>query len=393
VGHASQLPKAGDFFTTYIGRNPILVTRGVDSEIRAFFNKCPHRGAMLCIEERGSASQGFSCPYHGWYFDSTGRLAGVPFRGAYERDLRGDPMFSLFSVPRMEVYRGFIFVSLALNGQSLRQHLGPMVRVIDNLVDRAPGGEIELDAGVHRYAYHGNWKFQLENVVDGYHPPFTHASTLGEGGQQLQRSYAASGYEMVVPSESLYETGIGKLDQAETHVFPNGHSYLTNPAGDHRSGKVVDQYWEALRDRLGAEQVELVRSNMILNAAFYPNLVVRVTDNEHIRVARPVSVDYTEVYVWPVRLKGAPRELATGIVQHSNIHTSATSFIQTDDLELFERCQRGMQACSPEWVYFGRGLKMEREGKGDGELVGQGTWEGPFRAQFEAWRSLMVAEK
>ncbi len=129
---------------------------------------------------------------------------------------------------------------------------------------------------------------------------------------------------------------------------------------------------------------------MVLNAALYPNLILRVTDNQHIRVARPVSVDYTEVYVWPITFKGAPEEMSTGIVQHSNVHTSATSFVQTDDLELFERCQQGMQARQPEWVYFRRGFEMEKPGQAPGELRGRGTWEGPFRSQLAAWRALMA---
>ncbi|MEC9342076.1 MAG: aromatic-ring-hydroxylating dioxygenase subunit alpha, partial [Pseudomonadota bacterium] len=93
--------------------------------------------------------------------------------------------------------------------------------------------------------------------------------------------------------------------------------------------------------------------------------------------------------VWPIRLEGAPAELTRGIVRHSNIHTSATSVIQTDDLEVFARCQEGMQAHRPEWIYLGRGFGREEPGPDPGVVSGPGSWEHPFRAQFRYWRRLM----
>ena len=58
---------------------------------------------------------------------------------------------------------------------------------IDDLVNRAPDGEILLDAGQHRYFFRGNWKLQVENVLDSYHVPFSHASTVNKKGEQFSR--------------------------------------------------------------------------------------------------------------------------------------------------------------------------------------------------------------
>src|SRR5262249_60863356 len=77
--------------------------------------------------------------------------------------------------------------SLAATGLSSEDHIGPMKRNIDDLVDRAPDGELALDAGMHRYAYAGNWKLQVENVLDSYHVPFGHASTVNKQGVQFAR--------------------------------------------------------------------------------------------------------------------------------------------------------------------------------------------------------------
>ena len=72
----------------------------------------------------------------------------------------------LARAPRVGEYRGFVFASLAPNGPSFEDHIGPMKGNIDDLVDRAPDGTLALDAGMHRYVYNGNWKLQVENVLE-----------------------------------------------------------------------------------------------------------------------------------------------------------------------------------------------------------------------------------
>ena len=73
VAHESEIPSRGDYLVYQIGEESIILVRGRDHEIRAFFNVCRHRGSHICLEERGNAGK-LVCPYHAWTYDLDGRL-------------------------------------------------------------------------------------------------------------------------------------------------------------------------------------------------------------------------------------------------------------------------------------------------------------------------------
>ena len=75
--HESQIPRPGDFLTTYMGEDPVLVMRDSDGRVGAFLNICRHRGNRLCRADAGNAAT-FTCAYHGWTYRDDGQLVGVP---------------------------------------------------------------------------------------------------------------------------------------------------------------------------------------------------------------------------------------------------------------------------------------------------------------------------
>jgi phenylpropionate dioxygenase-like ring-hydroxylating dioxygenase large terminal subunit len=161
------------------------MVRHRDGSLQVLLNRCTHRGAKVVNERCGHAPR-MTCLYHGWTFDTDGTLVGVPVPEGCAADFdKGG--FALARAPRTGEYRGFVFASLAASGPSFEDHIGPMKSNIDDLVDRAPDGALAFDAGMHRYVYNGNWKLQVENVLDSYHVPFGHASTVNKQGVQFAR--------------------------------------------------------------------------------------------------------------------------------------------------------------------------------------------------------------
>ena len=401
VGHESQIPDPGDYLTTTMGSLAVVVTRHRDGEIHVLRNRCAHRGAVLCPLEKGH-TKFFRCAYHGWSYATDGELVGVPLRTGFpaDFDLKAS-LLRMAPAPCIDSYRGFIFASFDPDAAPLVDHLGPLLASIDDIVDRAPDGDIALDSGVHKYRYAGNWKLQVENSVDGYHAAFAHESTTGPDGRQFTRRasektgasmYAEDG-KYVDPHTRLYDLDAvtPRVDAKGVWIFDHGHGY-GGPMPDLDAAAKADPVFLAYRAALEARHGP-ARTGEILtpdrhNSVIYPNLVIQAM-NFHIRVIRPVAVDLTEVFIYPVRFKGAPDEMNRQQVRYLNVTHAAASLIQTDDLEIMERCQHGLADHASQWVYFNRGLGEEVPDPARGGETGKGTCELMMRNYYDAWLGYM----
>ena len=371
VGHETEVAAPGDYKTLYLGRQPAILTRHEDGNVYVLLNRCMHRGSVVCREDQGNSSY-FRCVYHGWTYNNRGDLIGVPYRAGYG-DGFNEADFALLKAPRTASYRGFVFASLSPSGESLEQHLGKAAEYIDLCVDRAPDGEIEVRSGVEKYAYPGNWKFQIENWLDGYHPNFTHQSAFDI---RRKRTGAKPGsFEGSAGCTRSLERGHGVLDYSGTRT---GYQVAV--------AREFPDYMRALEARLGAEQAREVMARDIQLLVF-PNLFFQ-EDRQHFRIVRPVAVDRTEVYAYPYTLKGAPDEANDRMVRSLAWWASSAGFGQPDDLDVFTRCQEGLQVTGAEWLVFSRGLQREQR-QPDGGITGDVTDEGPQRGIYREWKRLM----
>ena len=382
VGHEAEVPDPGDFKQGWIGRQSVLLIRGEDREVRVLMNRCAHRAATLCQTYRGNARV-LRCAYHGWSYGCDGRLRGMPYADGYGPNLDKD-QWSLTSPPRVDRYRGFVFASVACEGVSLVEHLGrPVMEQLDLFCDLSPQGELLACSGTNKYGYDANWKLQMENSIDGYHPNFAHQAFF----QVIQQRTGAR-IDLFAGNSACRTRDLGR-----------GHSMLEYPAlnlasPDARPSELLkrsawgERYWDDMVAGHGERRAEEVIRSGGTHMHVFPNLVVL---QNQLRTIRPVNVDRTEVLLSPVLLAGAPDELnAERLRAHETFYGPAGGGVP-DDIEMFIRVRAGLECRVDPWLRFERGLHREKT-DADGTRYGQMTDEVPQRAMWRHWKRLMTGE-
>lgn len=170
VGHTSEIPKAGDFYTLRIDKDPLIVLRGRDGKVQVLANVCQHRG-MILAEGRGNMRR-LSCPLHAWTYDLEGKLISAP--GLTEQGAEG-PDLSKICVPkiRTEVWEGFIFATFDETLAPIGERLGKLAGQLKNyrMADLRGADPLGLEE------FDWNWKMFHDEC---YHCMFLHSSSWGD---------------------------------------------------------------------------------------------------------------------------------------------------------------------------------------------------------------------
>ena len=383
IGHESEVRNSGDFKTSFIGRRPVVMSRDEHGEIHVFFNRCRHRGSVVCREERGSVKR-FQCQYHGWVYGLNGTLQGVAkHKGGYPDDLDKSRL-GLMAVPRVEIYRGLVFANMDANAITFTAYLGAAKPFLDIHLDRAPDGEVEVVHGAHRTEYRGNWKFQAENSTDGYHGDTVHESFFKLVAEFGNKSGQHGAYTQGDLDEIFAHRMTGR-----TLGFENGHGIWESPlspdaADNMRAGPFAD-YVDWLEGKYGTQSMHEMLNAM--NLLIFPSLAVL---HGQFRVIRPISVDRTEVAMHFFKLKGASEAYNNFRLSGYQRFFGPASFGSPDDVEIFAFNQTGLQAEEVEWLLLSRGMARETSDK-LGVRVAESTDETPQRAFHRAWRAHMGA--
>jgi phenylpropionate dioxygenase-like ring-hydroxylating dioxygenase large terminal subunit len=382
VGHESQVPETGSFIRASIARRQLVVVRQEDGNIAVLHNRCGHRGALVVAERSGRVNR-FRCPYHAWTFRTNGRLQSVPCMEGYDGTGfdTSDPALGMAPVARVGSYRGFVFASLAATGPQLDEFLGPTKTAIDNMLDRAPGGRLEVAGGCFRVRQRNNWKIYLENMHDGLHPMIVHQPSIdpardGTKQQPPPTGDSAFALSVIAANGQTYES----MAALPVRIYPFGHTemaaFRANPATDPQ----FRAYREALVALHGAEHTDHILSDNRLSTMFYPSASVQATSLQ-MRVIIPEAVDRTLIEIWSLRLVGAPESLFQRTIVLANTAHSPSSLIKHDDFAIYARVQDGIAADEIEWIDYRRGTNDPSTSMSEAYI----------RNQFQAWRDYMGA--
>ena len=167
--HSDELPTPGSFRIWQKTGAPIVIVRGKDNVIRAFYNTCRHRGAPLIETDKGE-TKGFFCRYHGWTYDLTGRLVTV----REKRDFPGMDLDCLgLATVRCEQFGNWVFINEDPDAEPLLQALGPMPHHWQSL-------GLDQQRHVHSASYDiaCNVKILLDAFLETYHLKSIHPNTV-----------------------------------------------------------------------------------------------------------------------------------------------------------------------------------------------------------------------
>lgn len=352
LGHDSEIPENGDFLTRKVGGRELLFVRGKDGTARAFFNTCPHRGAMVCRERQGKEKL-FRCFYHAWTFDLQGKLVNRPEAERYSEAIE-EGLHDLAPVAQLDDYRGLYFVNYDPGAVDLVGYLADAKEYIDLTMDQSEVG-MEIVGGIQEYGFQANWKLLAENSFDGYHGIPTHATyfdyVIAAGGQM----------------------GETQTNVSEPRDLGNGHAVIEYGAPWGRPVAKPVQAWgnegaaetAEIRDRLearfGKERADRIAFNNF-NMVIFPNLVINNIMAITLRTFFPERPDRQHVKAWtlaPVDETPAMRERR---LYNFLEFLGPGGFATPDDCEALRLCQEGYRnLASAGWNDISKGMGMDHQ--------------------------------
>ncbi len=367
VGLEAEIPRPGDFKTTFVGETPIIVARDLEGSINAMVNQCAHRGTTVCREAHGNKTS-FTCIYHQWCYDLKGNLKAVPFReGVWSGDRLASGLPKNFTLAehglaalRVSAYNGVIFASFDPAAPEFREFLGPkMCYYFERVFD----GRALRFLGRTRHKLACNWKLVFENIKD-YHATLLHVFLVTFG---LYRADQPSRIE---------------LDELGRHsVLVSSRGERTGSRGTREISSLKADY--VLHDpAIITGRKEFKDEPTVVMQTLFPNLIIQQQTNTlALRQILPKGPGQTEL-VWDFfGYEEDDEEMQNFRLNQSSLMGPA-GLVTIDDAEAVEVCQRGLEA---------RGNNCAVVEMGGAEIADTDymVTEAPLRGFYRYYRNIM----
>ncbi|MGF1598139.1 MAG: aromatic ring-hydroxylating dioxygenase subunit alpha [Acidimicrobiales bacterium] len=338
VGHESQVPEPGDFVTSRLGTESVLLTRDSEGELHVLLNSCRHRGMKVCRYDEGNTLS-FTCPYHGWSYSTdgalvsiAGELLGVPhFRSGYGGHLDRSA-WGLVPVAKLANHHGLVFATWDPDAAPFEDYVGDFHWWLDNLASSASGerGAVTAIRGVQKWRIRANWKFVAENFLgDNYHGPPSHASVdavgIGPGGTgAATRHGAAPGRQRSIASTSFVRLGHGATGSVRYFI---GYPTFEEP-------ELTDYFARAFEARTARFEAEDRPVGAMGPATLFPSMSFHAGPFPRaLLVAHPISPWETEVWRWYLVDADAPPEVADWLRRYYLRYSGPGGLVEQDDME------------------------------------------------------------
>ena len=381
IGHESLVPNPHDFFHTYMGEDPVILTRDGNGKLHALLNMCRHRGNRILRFDDGNAET-FMCTYHGWTYTSDGRLEFVPGeQEAYYGELNKDEMHLVEA--RVDTYAGIVFATWAEDAPSLEAFLGDARWYLDTTFNRRDCGMIAI--GPQKWMEPVNWKTPVDNCSDNYHVPTSHLSSAIVQSRILGRPRLSHEQQFASPNK---------------HVFVNGHSITFREVDDStprymhgvstETQAAFQKYYEdtlpEVEKRLGHFRANKVQLG---NHSIFPNGVLGF------RLALPRGPLKTEFWHFVLLEKDAPEVVKNVIRIGSQANNGAAGLFEQDDIDNWRNVTESSR--SPIARRFSHELVMGRGHSGrhetyPGDVSERYISENNQRNFYQRWEEFMNAE-
>ena len=308
LAHASELPEEGSFLLRDCLGVPVLLTRDRNGDINAFYNVCRHRGARLVEKESGCRHR-FTCPYHAWTWDNTGRLIAIPHREQGFPDLD----MTAYGLKRISCKEAFGGIWCLLDGHADDDWLDSFLKLIAGDLEWLDIGNHEVHASETR-VWDCNWKIIVEGGLEAYHFRVAHAKTIG----------------------SLFHDNLSTYRLFGPHI----RSILARAS--------VDDLVEVSRNDWRIRQ----HANVLYN--LFPNTALLVQGDHIVWLSfMPLSVSQTQITVTTLRPKQAD-PLTDKQTAYWDKNHALTVTTLNEDFEIGEKIQAGLAHGVNTSLTFGR---------------------------------------